>query len=244
MAVTTYALRYTGSGQYALALRLGHKKFINNVFSAGESLDVTDLASLGELQSNSELRTLLADGTFALDVTQGTSDIVSVAGDAVVLVKRIDLNLNGGEGGIDISAGTETDTGWDFPDDAVLLDVFLDVEDEEATGTTKTIDVGLLSSESGGDANGFIAAFSVATAGRFRPSVVHSSHVVGTQTRGALLQEVDAGASDDDRGFYVETPYVVGSAAARSVSVTAGDTDWEEFKGAVYFYYMRLLRRG
>lgn len=61
---------------------------------------------------------------------------------------------------------TETDTGFNVPDPSFLLNRLhgagLYVT---AIDATETIDVGILSSESGGDANGLIAASSVGTAG-------------------------------------------------------------------------------
>ncbi|MFQ5641792.1 MAG: hypothetical protein ACE5IR_27775 [bacterium] len=57
---------------------------------------------------------------------------------------------------------SETDTGFDFPANCVIRDVYQDTVTVDAT---ETIDVGLLSSETGGDANGFLALSSVATAG-------------------------------------------------------------------------------
>lgn len=187
---------------------------------------VTDLQSTIPLSALGSVRNL-ADGHIDL-------------GDGQMYIKRIDLDLAGEGDAIDVSSGSEVDTGWDLPADAVVLDVYLKVTAAEATGTTKTINVGLLSTESGGDADGFIAGLSVAATGYFRPSVVHTTHVVGTQTRGALLQETDAGTNDDDRGFYVENPHVAGSVTAKSVSVTVGSANFAEFEGSLFIRYIRL----
>ena len=66
----------------------------------------------------------------------------------------------------DTAAATETDTGFDMPAGAFMLGRLsgcgLDIVDLDAT---ETIDVGTLSTESGGDPNGLIAASSVAAAG-------------------------------------------------------------------------------
>lgn len=174
-------------------------------------------------------------------------------GDGQMYVKRIDLDLAGEGDAIDISAGTETDTGWDLPADAVVLDVFLKVTTAEATGTTKTINVGLLASESGGDADGFIDGLSVATTGYKRGVFVKTSGsnnlsgyigAAATHTRGALLTEIlgaglDAAAGDGD-GFAVKGQHLAGAVTAKSVSVTAGDTDWVEFEGSLFIVYLRL----
>jgi hypothetical protein len=56
----------------------------------------------------------------------------------------------------------ETDTGIDIPSQAIVTLVYV----EELEGiTSATIDVGTLSSESGGDPNGFCAGTDIATAG-------------------------------------------------------------------------------
>ena len=59
---------------------------------------------------------------------------------------------------------SETDTGFDIPKGCVIYpwEFFLIVDTVDAT---ETIEVGILSTESGGDADGFIDAFSIATGG-------------------------------------------------------------------------------
>lgn len=90
----------------------------------------------------------------------------------------------------DTAAATETDTGFDVPDPSYLLDrlhgcgIYV-----SAIHSAKTIDVGLgevTPAESGGDANGLIAASSVGTAGLvigtngalFSSNAPHKSDVV------------------------------------------------------------------
>ena len=81
----------------------------------------------------------------------------------------------------DSIAATEKDTGFDLPANAVVLpDVGIMVATIETAGA-KTIDVGLLSSESGGDADGYIVAASTGTAG----TVMAKS--AATATRGAWV---------------------------------------------------------
>ena len=73
--------------------------------------------------------------------------------------------------------GTEEDSGWNLPVKSIVLGVWVDVTTLEATGTTKTMDVGLLTGESGGDPNGFLAAISCAAAGVIRGVLVPEPHV-------------------------------------------------------------------
>src|SRR6056297_1861115 len=59
---------------------------------------------------------------------------------------------------------SEQSTGFVLPDKAIVHDVFLDVTTAEVTGTTKTINVGTDSTDSG-DADGYLAGVSVSTTG-------------------------------------------------------------------------------
>lgn len=125
--------------------------------------------------------------------------------------------------------GSETDTGYDLPADGVVLDMYLIVDTAEATGGTKTLNVGLLASESGGDADGFMVGVSCATAG-----YVITSLASGGQTRGALLRADESGG-----GVLVPEPHSLASVTAKSVSITAGSADWEEFQGRLVFLIAR-----
>lgn len=60
------------------------------------------------------------------------------------------------------AGGTETDTGFDIPVNMLVGECFTKVSTVDAG---ETVSIGLLSSESGGDADGFVALASVATAG-------------------------------------------------------------------------------
>lgn len=125
--------------------------------------------------------------------------------------------------------GSETDTGYDLPADGVIVDAYLIVDTAEATGGTTTLDVGLLSSESGGDADGFFDAIECSAAGFVVPSLAS-----GGQTKGALLRADESGA-----GVLVPEPHSLASVTAKSVSITAGSADWAEFEGRLVFLIAR-----
>lgn len=117
---------------------------------------------------------------------------------------------------------TEKDSGWDIPDKAVVRDVYIDVITAQSG---KTLNVGLLASESGGDADGFLAGVSLAAQGIVRG--VATVTVGGTEsyfastTRGALLGYLLAGTNTaGDVGTCYEKPHVAGSVTAKSVSYT------------------------
>jgi hypothetical protein len=76
----------------------------------------------------------------------------------------------------------EKDTGFDFPTGAVILGVWVQIATAESTATTKTIDVGLLSSESGGDTDGLIDGLATSASGVKQPSII-----AGAVTLGVLM---------------------------------------------------------
>lgn len=87
----------------------------------------------------------------------------------------------------DTTANTETDTGFNFPVGATILP-FPSI-DVRTVDSGMTIDVGLLSSESGGDADGFLDGISLTTAGQIKPTFASSV------TQGALLRVTATGAA-------------------------------------------------
>ncbi len=125
------------------------------------------------------------------------------------------------------------DTGFDLPANAVVLDVFVEVTTLEATGATKTVDVGLLASESGGDEDGFLDGVSVATAG-----VRNGSLVSGAVTRGALLRETvtDSGSAT----LSANRAHVSTAVTARSVTYTLGANDFAEFAGNIIIVFVEF----
>ena len=104
----------------------------------------------------------------------------------------------------------------------IVRDILVEVLTPETTGATKNLDIGTLSSESGGDADGFADAIDVSAAGIFRPGYTldGTGHWYVSATRGAKLALLDAGSSATIPGLYAEKPYIVKSLAARTLSYT------------------------
>lgn len=157
----------------------------------------------------------------------------------VVKVKKLSISAT--------PDGSEQDTTWDLPAKALVLDVLVDVTTAEATGGTKTLDVGLLSSESGGDADGFIDGLSVASTGLLRPGAAVTAggteSYISSWTRGVLLTVGAplAGTNNaGDVGTYYEKPHSAGSVTAKSVTYTAGSNDFAEFRGDIYIIYLEV----
>ncbi len=108
----------------------------------------------------------------------------------------------------DFTAASEGTTGLQFPAGAVLSPhTALRVTVAEGS---RTIEVGLLSSESGGDADGLLDAVSLAAAGTIVPAVS------GTPTLGALLVQ-NFGTTP---AVNVPDSHGIGAAAARTITAT------------------------
>lgn len=105
----------------------------------------------------------------------------------------------------------ETDTGYDLPSEGVITDCVVVVDTAEyVDGGAVAVDIGLLSGESGGDADGLFDGIDVSSTG-----FVAGSLASGGQTRGALLRDDESGA-----GVLVPGHHVL-NGTAKSVSVTA-----------------------
>ena len=122
---------------------------------------------------------------------------------------------------------SETETGFALPVKAIIKNVWLNVVTAEATGTTKTIDVGTDSTDSG-DADGFLEGVSVASTGLKKGTLLNTG-----QTLGALLR-VDEGGTGE---LVAEMDIVSGG---KEITFTAGSNDFEELVADIYIEYIEL----
>lgn len=111
-----------------------------------------------------------------------------------------------------VAAATAQDTAIVIPAGSIIKGVWIDVATAEATGTTKTVDIGI----SGGDEDGFLDGVSVAATGTKKGTLVNTG-----QTLGAHLRVDESGA-----GVLVPEPYVC--AAETTVCYTLGSDDFAE----------------
>jgi hypothetical protein len=109
----------------------------------------------------------------------------------------------------------------------VVLGVWVEVTTAEATGTTKLLDVGTLSTDSG-DADGFLDGVSCATAGMVKGTLLSSG-----QTVGALLRVDESGG-----GVLVPEPSV--ACGGKTVTYTASAANWAEFRGKICILYLDM----
>lgn len=141
-----------------------------------------------------------------------------------------------------LSNGAETSTGFTLPTKAAVYDVLLDVVTAEATGGTKTLDVGTLSTASG-DADGFIDGASVAAIAlvRGQATVTTGSNTkyFSANTRGVLLSDYQAGTDvDQDEGVYIEKPCL--TMGGKTITYTAGSADFAELVANIYVIYAEI----
>lgn len=137
----------------------------------------------------------------------------------------------------------EIDTGYDFKKgDLVFPQCSVRVATAEATGTTKTVDVGILSSESGGDADGFLDGVVTSATGVVTLTVTATdgtsqNFIAAAPKLGALLRAGTLGGdAADTAAALIPAPWVC-DGVAKSLSYTIGSTATELVaKGYIVFF--------
>lgn len=183
--------------------------------------------------------------TLKLDSTEVTATAaelnmadVSVAG-AALKVAKYAIAAN--------PTGVEQDTGLDLPAKAIVVRVCVSVTTAEATGTTKTLDVGTDGSGSN-DPDGFLDGVSVSTTGlkcgSFNSTTGSNNTYVGaasTHTRGALLTELlIAGEDTAAGGDGVAVPGWNVTSGGESITFTAGSNNFAELRGTILVFYYEV----
>lgn len=138
------------------------------------------------------------------------------------------------------AGGTETDTGLDFPVGAYIHDFLVEVVDTDAT---ETLGIGLLSTESGGDADGIAALVPLDNAGFIKPYVITdgaNEDYVSASYKGALFGIGSTGTNvANDFGQPGGAGHVVTSGTAKSLVYIPSSSD----TGAGYIHvFFRQLR--
>lgn len=147
---------------------------------------------------------------------------------------------------IDRAAG-ETDTGYDFKKGDVILGACVDVQTAEATAATKTIDVGLLSTEAGGDADGFLdgvvtSANAVVQGDIVATDGVNQNYIAAAPKLGALLRSGLLGSDlAAEAAALIPRPHVC-DGTAKSLTYTLGAAH-TELVAKGYVWFLRLPSR-
>lgn len=223
-----------GTAVASKAAVLGANKNLDTIVIADGGLYLGSGAGTSVTSTAAELNIL--DGVTATATELNTATDLSVNG-ALVRVKKLSIGAT--------PTGSEQDTTWDLPLKGLVLDVFVDVTTAETTGATKTLDVGLLASESGGDTDGFLDGISVASTGTVRGLPVFiaggNETYLSDTTVGALRRVVYLAGADvaGDVGTYAEKPHVL-NGTAKSVVYQSGSADFNEFRGDIYIVYVEI----
>lgn len=117
----------------------------------------------------------------------------------------------------------EIDTGYDLPAKAIVSDAVLVVTAAASAGSV--VDVGLLSTSSGGDADGFLDGVS-STGVHMRTGVPTATSSAGfsATTRGAFLRTFFAGVESSSPGVHNIKDHLSDSVTAKSVTFTLNGT--------------------
>jgi hypothetical protein len=138
------------------------------------------------------------------------------------------------------TGGTETDTGLDLPYKAHVYNCAVEVTTIDAT---ETVHVGILSSETGGDADGLLVGVDVGSTGFVKPftnTAGSAETYVSTSTFGVLMGPAVVGTNaDTDVGVARGWGHVVNGSSGQSISYTPSSSDTLVGYGYVYFKQLR-----
>jgi hypothetical protein len=145
---------------------------------------------------------------------------------------------------ISYSAGTsENETSFALPALAIVKNVYLRVKTAEATGGTKTIDVGTLSTDSG-DADGFLDGVSVASTGLVGPSITKTTGsnevYISASTHGALLADQELGTDVAGNTGFINSRHNITS-GGKVITWTPGSNDFAELEADIIVEYQQIL---
>lgn len=125
---------------------------------------------------------------------------------------------------------TERDTGWRLPNGAIVWYVFVEVT---ASASSSSISVGLKSSESGGNASGFLSSLPCTSTGFVFPSQTSTSS--GGQSLGSYLRGTEIKSADTTAIYFVPLkPFASSSVTAKTVTYTTSNHD---IAGRIWIVY-------
>lgn len=154
-----------------------------------------------------------------LSVTNKGADV-----DSVIVEKTRSISIAAGDG------TSENQTSFTLPGTAIVKAVYLRVKTAEATGTTKTINVGTLSTDSG-DADGFIAGADVSATGLVKGTLANAG-----QTLGALLYT-------DEGGTGQLVPEVDVASGGKVITWTPASANFAELEADIIIDYQEIVEK-
>lgn len=222
MARSTLSIRYLGLGQYSLDLKFNERKQLRHTFISGESLDVTNICTVDELDQNETFAALKDAGTFSETFTRGS------AAESV-------LDFDIGDGLTDTSGVLEVAVGTGL--DASSGTVQLAAATQSAIGALSTTDKTQLDRAAGGKIPVRVATATTLAAYTRTANVItaNASGALGavdgvTLVAGERMLLLD-GAAGADNGPYAVTTLGDGSTAFVLTRTTDFDTSAEVRSG-------------
>ena len=171
-------------------------------------------------QEDTKLTASAAELNKLAGLTASAAELNKLAGSGVTAAELnyLDASVNGAVTRYSkapltiVAATTAQDTTIVIPAGSIIKNVWVVVDTKEATGATKTVDIGVKS----GDEDGFLDGVSVAATGTIKGTLLNTG-----QTLGALMS-VDEGGT----GELVPEPYVC--ATDTTLCYTLGSDDFAE----------------
>lgn len=159
--------------------------------------------------------------------------------DSVIVEKTQSIPIAFGDG------TGENQTSFTLPSNSIVKAVYLRVKTAEATGATKTINVGTLSTASG-DADGFLAGVSVAATGLVGPAITETTGVnevyISASTHGALLADQELGTDVAGNTGFINSRSDI-SSGGKVVTWTPGGNDFAEFEADIIIDYQEVVEK-
>jgi hypothetical protein len=175
---------------------------------------------------------------------------------SIIIDQRPNIRHHGYAFIVTTGSSSEIDTGIDFPDDSVIDMMLIEVGTGFAGGTTPLLNVGILSSGTNGDANGFIESCDVATAGYndpYRAGIDLTSYsvssggedgaIINSGVVGTLLGHMDVGTSDTGDGHaggIYKSQLLIHGTWENSLTYTFGTSHASTGWGVIHFWFTRI----
>lgn len=173
---------------------------------------------------------------------------------SIIIDERPNVRHHGCAFIVTSGSSSEIDTGIDF-DDISIIDKMI-IEVGTAFETDVAMEVGILSTGTGGDANGFIESEGLATAGFHNPlraGVDHSSYSASSSEQGGIINEgsagtwlahVFAGTGDTEtlapESLFLPSQLLIHATWENSLTYTFGTTACSTGWGIIHFWFTRI----
>ena len=219
-------------------------KTLSTIYSDDKATAKTNAISRAQFATDGKITFYSASTSHDLFIAHTDGSVTRVAG-VTPNTHSVKLNRDGLEKCVVFpmvfnAGGTETDTGIDLPKNTKIFDVLLEVVDVDAT---ETVTIGLLSSETNGDADGLMLSTSVAVAGFFQLySITDGTNedFIATPRAGALMGLGSAGTDvANDFGQAGGPGHIVTGSNAVSISYQPSSSDTFTGYGYVFFRHLR-----